>query len=114
MGEAGHGGPEGQEVEKAEMRGYFGRCWGKRTVRSRFATQRLRSEQASPALHACVRLASAALMLFGTVSLLYAWPCVPAACLGAQQPALASGLAHHRGLGVLPAQAEGGKEPWVG
>lgn len=54
------------------------------------------------------------LTVFGAASLLYEQPCRPAVHLGAQQRALTLGLAHHRALGVLPAQAERGRDPEVG
>lgn len=61
-----------------------------------------------------MHVAFAVLTLFRATSPLYELPCRPAVRLGAQQRALASGLAHHGVLGVLPVQAGVGRRGGVG
>lgn len=79
------------------MWGCSGKCWEKETAGSEAAARCLQGEEASPALHSCVTMAGTALMPLGATSPLDG-PCHPAVWLP----------------GVLPVQAERGRDPRVG
>lgn len=79
------------------MWGCSGKCWEKETAGWEVAVWRPQGEEASPALHSCVTTAGTALTPLGATSPLDG-PCHPAVWLP----------------GVLPVQAERGRDPRVG